>query len=246
MQSTWDSFRRLLAALLLSLSTAAAAHAGEIESLPGLQKLGSFSGTFNYSVIGEHRAVVDLLITNTTPKDRGGFLTAFAFNNPNDWISGVQFSASQSQWKLMGLSSGFKNGVKASPFGHFDLGAGLNASNWEGGGSPQKGLGVGQTAKFSFMLTRQHLDLLSTDSFFKTLSSSPGGEGAKAFVGRFRGFTTGGSDKVPGTLSDVVTTQGQGQQQHAPEPGALTLAALGALGLGWAAWKRTRPREQPA
>src|SRR5262245_35281039 len=146
MQATWNSLRRLIPALLLSLS-AAPAHAGPIESLTGLQKLGSFTGTFDYSVIDEHHASVDIQLTNTSPKAGGGFLTAFAFNNPNDWISGVQFSASQSQWKLMGLSSGFKNGVKAAPFGKFDLGAGLNATNWEGGGSPQKGLGGGQSAK---------------------------------------------------------------------------------------------------
>src|SRR5262249_47938826 len=162
MQATWDSLRRLIPALLLSLATAAAAQAGPIESLTGLQKLGSFSGTFDYSWIDENHGVVDIMLTNTSPKDRGGFLPALAFKNPNDWITGVQFTASQSQWKLMGLSSWFKNGVKAAPFGNFDLGVGLNASNWEGGGSPQKGIGVGQSVKFSFMLTGQHLDLPNT------------------------------------------------------------------------------------
>jgi hypothetical protein len=133
-------------------------------------------------------------------------------------LTGVSIGAAPGQWdadfQLLGGPS-FNNSVAANPYGQFDLGAALGG-NWEGGGAPQGGIGVGASQTFVFNLTGANMASLTSGSFLTALSSgaSPG-QGAQFFVARFRGLTDGGSDKVPAVPE--------------PETYAIMLAGLGVL-----------------
>ncbi|MCW5764343.1 MAG: hypothetical protein KIT68_00035 [Phycisphaeraceae bacterium] len=79
----------------------------------------------------------------------------------------------------------------AAPFGTFDAGAALGA-NWLGGGSPNAGVGVGQSVSLVFTITSAGAATLSASQFI-------GHAGETNIALRFRGFADGGSDKVPVT-----------------------------------------------
>jgi hypothetical protein len=192
-------------------------------STEGVESLGSFSGSISYASSQSSQGTLTVQLTNTSPGGNGGYLTAFAFNLPQADIDAVLFSSSDPDFVLLNPSLA-DNGINASPFGHFDLGASLG-SGFQGGGAPSKGIAVNQEATFTFTLQGQGLDLLDPSDFLAELSQPPGiGEGAKAFVARFRGFNNGGSDKVPGEAAD-----GEIQSFDQPEPSSLLLLGLGCL-----------------
>ncbi len=217
------------------------ARADLITGTTGLNGLGDFEGTLDYSATDSGHATLTVVLTNTSPAGNGGYLTAFAFNNPGQQITGVTLPAGA--FAVLGGSAGFSGGVTGSPYGQFDIGASTGGS-WEGGGNPSAGLGVGQTGTFVFSLTGTGLDSLSAASFLGTLSAGPGdGEGDAAFVARFRGFNDGGSDKVAGIADDsTVTIASIGT----PEPGALTLCGMALLSLAGCLLPRVRHRLNPA
>jgi hypothetical protein len=223
----------------LVLASASGLRAEFISGSGGLNNLGSFSGTVSYSFTDSSSATLEFSLTNTSPAANGGFLTAFAFNNPSNLITGVTLtSLDNTNFGLLG-GSGFQDGVNGSPFGQFDIGA-STGSNWEGGGNPSLGLGVGASATFTFHLTGSGLDGLTVTSFFNTLSVGPGdGEGPQPFVARFRGFSDEGSDKVPGHIDneDEVTTQ-----KDSPEPASMVLCGVGLGGLLGGAYLKKRKR----
>jgi hypothetical protein len=228
--------RRMVFALGLTLVLAGQGFAGPIISVPGLQGLGSFDGTFTYTAGDTQHALIQITLHNTSPVGNGGYLTAFAFNNPFDRITSASLTSSNANFGLLGSPS-FQNGISAPPFGKFDLGA-STSSKFLGGGNPSSGIGVGDSASFNFLLKGNHLDTLTEQDFFNTLSNSAEGEGPRAFVARFRGFKNGGSDKVPGKLSTeppISITSAT-----APEPTSLALAGTGLLCLGASWWRRKR------
>ncbi|MDE2222728.1 MAG: PEP-CTERM sorting domain-containing protein [Candidatus Omnitrophica bacterium] len=172
---------------------------------------GDYTGSFTYSDISATSAKLTIDLKNTSPLANGGDLTAFAFNNPNNDITGASLSASDTNFTVIGGSS-FNNGINASPYGQFDIGASTGGS-FQGSGSPSKGLGVGQTGNFVFSLTGTNLNTLSENLFFNELSTGTGaGIGYQSMVVRFRGFQNGQSDKVPASV--------------APEPPSLVLLVL--------------------
>ena len=205
-------FNRFLLLGFLLIFTVTPAMAVPITSLPGESGLGSFVGDFSYNP-GTAQIVVSL--TNTSPAANGGYLVAFAFNNPGNAISGVSFASSSANFGLIGDPT-FDNSIPASPYGDFDIGSASSAS-WLGGGSPTGGIAVGDTETFTFDLTGTGLGSLTTGDFFNTLSEGSASNQEQWFAARFRGFEDGGSDKVPGT--------------PVPEPATLLLVGLGLFGL---------------
>ena len=212
---------------LALLAWPAAAGAGRADFITnGVGKLGDYNLTLAYTPLSATHAILTVTLTNTSPAANGGFLTSFVFNNPHGDIAGASMTATNANFQLLG-GPGFNKGVNGAPYGQFDFGASTFKS-FEGGGNPARGIGVGQTAVFTFDLTGHDLNLLNEESFVDARSVGPGiGEGAQFFVGRFRGFLDGGSDKVPAI-------------PHAPEPAGLALGAVGALGLLGGAWRLRR------
>ena len=189
-------------------------------SFGGDGTLGDFLGELTYAASTSSNATLTISLTNTSPGDNGGYLTAFVFNNPGNLITGVTLAGSDPDFSLLGGGT-FSNGIKASPYGKFDIGA-STGGKFLGGGSPSKGIGVGGAATFTFSLTGSNFTTLTAGSFFSTLSVGEGGLCCEAFVARFRGFEDGGSDKTPGSISTGPV----------PEPSSISLIGAGAL--AWA------------
>lgn len=212
---------RAIPALLVAAAALAAPAVVHADVIPlssgiGTEGLGSYTGSLEYVAADQ---LLKISLTNTSPAANGGYITGFVLNTPDGAnLSSISFTSSDADFNLL---SGFIGG---SPFGSFDLGASITTS-FLGGGAPQPGLGVGQSATFEFDLTGTGLAGLTSADWLAALSTGASSEwGPQSFVVRFRGFEDGGSDKVPHT--------------PVPEPGTLALLGAGALGL----WARHRRR----
>lgn len=160
----------------------------------------NFDGSINYDYLGGSLGEVTFTLTNTTDPDIGGFLTGFVFN-----VGGhpVALDLTSATHPFLELSD-----EKAQPYGkHFVSGAALGGS-WEGGGSPNAGIKVGDTGVFSFDLTSADAGVIDASTFLT-------GEYDFNFVARFKGLNNGKSDKVPGG--------------EIPAPGSVALLGLAGL-----------------
>jgi len=205
-------------------ATAADARAGNITSVSSLSGLGAFSGQVSYTAIDADHAMLSIELWNTSPTANGGYLTAFAFENPSDRIDSVSLSSSNPNFEAIG-GPDYRDAIAAPPFGDLDLGA-STSDRFLGGGSPVGGIAAGDSSTFAFTLTGNGLDELTAESFFESAAAGPVG-----LLARFRGFRTGGSDKVPGVFNDVPPS---GDTPPAPEPATLLLGATAmVVGLGY-------------
>ncbi len=211
-----------LAAVLFGFPSGAAAI--PITSAPGLEGLGSFIGTFVYDPTD-----FELTISLTNQSAPGGKLVALAFNNPGDAITGVSLTSSDADFQLLG-GANFDDGISVSPFGSADIGSSIT-TEWLGGGSPNPGIAVGNSATFTFTFTGTGLGSLTEQDFIDTLPT--GGGATEWLLVRFRGFDNDGSDKVGTNVPEPEITT------HAPEPASLLMLGGGMLAL---AAHRRRPQ----
>lgn len=184
-----------------ALSSAAEASLINIQSsgADSTEHLGAFTGSLNYTAgVGTGTLVVTL--TNTSASGGGGYITGFVFNFASaDLAAAVTLGSASHPFLDTGTES-------APPFGSYEAGAALGA-DWTGGGSPTGGIAVGATGSFTFNVT-------ATDAASLTAASFISGSNAFDFAVRLRGFTGGGSDKVPATV--IV-----------PAPSAVALLLMG-------------------
>lgn len=202
---TCRGFVPIISLLLLS---AWPSHADTLNMIGvGQNGYGKFSGSLTVDSISATLATITVSLTNTTAPRLGGYITGFAFNNPNSPakgdITGVTespsgYSTTNSAFRAIG-SSEYANsvvtndGINAAPYGTFDLGAALGG-NWSGGGNPHSGIGVGNTASFIFQVAGTNLLNLTAQSIFEAMSATQGGKhktktksNPASFVVRFRG-----------------------------------------------------------
>jgi len=205
---------------------------------------GQFIGTIEVKNQTTTSATIVVSLKNVSPTANGGYLTGFAFNDPNSSsrgnINGVtsfttSFAPPTGQlFSLIG-GPGFNNGIDGSPYGNFDIGAAVGG-DWLGGGQPSDGLAVNQTGTFTFVVSGTSLDKLSAANLLGT--GSYGGKTA-AFVTRFRGFADESSDKdFEGVLCPIPGPT------PVPAPPALVLAGMGfgCLLLGRVRFRRAAPQ----
>jgi hypothetical protein len=178
-----------------------------IAGSPATSGPGYLTGTVAVDNISTTQAVIQITLTNTSPVANGGFITGFAFNDPNSsskgnisTVSGFTQSYAPpgapppNTMQLIGGPS-YNNSISGASFGSFDLGAAVGG-NLLGGGAPQPGIEVGQTGTFEFTVTGSHLNNLTAQGIMSALSHHPKGGGPAALLVRFRGFKDGDSDKV--------------------------------------------------
>ena len=214
------------ALVALWFCTAVTAHASSIVSIESDSAnsesgLGRFTGSVEYFDLTSTLVVT---LTNTSDLSNGGYITGFLFN-----IASSDPRASASLLDSPAPTHPFENctgnGLSGQPFGNpFTAGAAMGG-DFLGGGSPVKGIAVGDTGTFSFHVNAADANFLSAMNFIT------GGPYDFNFLVRFRGFDDGGSDKVPVHTNFV------------PLPPALP---LGATGLVFAIIGSWRMRRKPA
>lgn len=140
----------------------------------------SLDGMIEYTYTGGNSGQLVFSITNTTDSSVGGFFTGLVFN------IGSSDSGATATLSATSDADFLDTGVEAAnPFGTFDAGAALGA-NWSGGGNPNRGIGAGLSAMFTFSILASDASSLSAMDFL--------GDGDIAI--RFRGLVNGQSDKL--------------------------------------------------
>ena len=155
---------------------------------------GSFTGSLDYTPLSATSGSLIVRITNTSEESVGGFLTALAFNvNSSDTDRRAMMFFGPHNW------NGHMH-MDAEPFGtHFDGGAASfqMAAPFGENGQANRGLGVGETGIFDFMIHSDDAGELTSADFIL------GGPGVFNFVVRFHAFAGGGGDAVPAEVASM-------------------------------------------
>lgn len=133
-----------IAALMLAPSIAGAVPIA-IGGSQGLNLLGTFSGTFDYTPTSSTTGTVNIVLNNDSLT--AGWITAFLFNIPAGAVVSTSVLTTSDNDFMPGLLSA--NGLNGAPFGQFDIGAASGGGSFEGGGAPQLGIAQFGSATFS-------------------------------------------------------------------------------------------------
>ncbi len=192
-----------LATVALAGSATAGLTTATYAGANGLENMGAFTASVTYDYTSGTTASLTITLTNTTSQSYGGYITALALSSQAGSVVTSMVSSSSNSFKAL------VGPVSTSPFGDFEAGAATGGS-WNGGGTPQNGIGIGQSATFTFIMSGSVVDLtmLSASDVLRTQV----GLGSGLAV-RFRGMDNGGSDKVLGFFI--------------PGPGGLVAVAMG-------------------
>jgi len=200
-----------LVAMSLAAATMTAGAQGAIlrfSSLLGTEGLGSYAGNVNWTapISGSGGPGTFILtLVNTSGPTNGGYITGFAFNLVEGLTPDFLEDATElPEWQQL-------TNPNVPPWGTFDTGAAVGG-NWlgsGGSGSPELGIGVGESRQFAF-------DIYGDEDFLRSLDVEElfHATDSYEFAARFRGFNDGGSDKVVARL---------------PAPGAIAVLTLAGL-----------------
>ena len=169
---------------------------------PGLEGYASFDGSLDWN-----GSSLTVQLRNTTNAALGGYLTAFALDGPSG-LSVRRYSTDNSNFGLIVDPA-------TRPWTGYDFGASATRGQWQGGGNPRGGLGVGESASWKFAFTGDTSGLTAGSFLGQPLAA------------RFRGGEGGWSDKVPSSGNPV------------PEPGTCVLLGLAILGVAGRRRRRT-------
>ena len=192
--------RALAAAAVLALGGAyAAAGTTSVNFTSDVSQhhLGSFAGTATYdSTDGK----LTLLVQNTTPSAKGGFLTAFAFDIAGNSVAKYDDPDGGRKPNTNGFDDirNKKGIVNAAPFGKYEAGAGLDGK-WLPGGV-NRGIAAGASDTFIFDVTGTGASSLTVADFFS------GGKTGLNIVASFKGMKHNRSDRAGGIMSGGITT----------------------------------------
>lgn len=221
-----------LALVMTSTCTASIVHIRDANH-SNSTNIGSYTASLSHIKVSDDVATLIVNIRNDTDTLPGGKITALAFNNPFNRIVGV--SAFRRTGNLNFNSIGgatYQNTVDVDPFGDMDIGASIS-SQFAGGGSPNDGIAIGQSATFEWDVTGTDVGNLSAMDFVNELSENTTDDKKAFFLVRFRGFDNGGSDKSVGGEFDP------NGGSSVPEPSAVAVwSLLSCLGLGVALKRR--------
>jgi hypothetical protein len=232
--------------------------------------LADYTGSLTVNQNSAHTtATITLTLKNvTTPSNFGGYITAFALNNPNNSIitSITSFGSTNSAFYALApgrtlttslpasITGANANGI-STIFGNLDFGAGIydvagTANDWHGTDTPPAnswtvGIGVGNSATFTIGVTTS--GILTADLLLGTFSegSTASGKANTPLAVRFHGIDTDTSTYGQNIKTDKVPLD-TSSVRPVPAPPAVVLGAVGALGLfGRRAWARRRTPELP-
>ncbi|MGH7213800.1 MAG: hypothetical protein ACREIT_03435 [Tepidisphaeraceae bacterium] len=189
----------LLAAFGALGASSASAGSIAIQSDPAnsTSGLGAFTGSLDYT-----GTVLTVTLTNISDPGNGGYITGLLLNIDDADDDATATFVDTDDLSTTGLNeSDFSNtgaGNGGQPFGAFEFGAALGG-NFNGGGNPNKGIGVGQTGIFKFNVSDPDSEVFDVHDFLSEFSPGQGNNAkTAAMLVRFKGFCDDGSDKVPG------------------------------------------------